>query len=315
MGATGDGASARQSSGTSMGADRIARSPTRAGWVAADDGVRLYWRMWSPAGAPLAVVVVHHGICEHGERYTNTVRALVDAGYVVYAHDARGHGKSEGRRSTFDRFAQLPIDLDSFLTQIVHPTYQIPTFLLGYSLGGAVAIAHALRHQDGLAGAVVIGSALGRGAGVSRIQTDMAAILSALVPRCPLIRLPPEDMTSDAEVLRSYEADPLIHHGRLDARFVGEMTKATRRLPREFHRLRLPLLLIHGADDITASPEGSRGLHEGAGSSDNTLIVYPGRRHDVLHEPGHLQVMADIVAWLGARLTASGPEVKARLDH
>ena len=123
-----------------------------------------------------------------------------------------------------------------------------------------------------------------------------------MIPRCRLIRLPPEDMTSDPEVLRCYEADPLIHHGRLDARFVGEMTKAMRCLPTEFHQLRLPLLLIHGGDDITTSPMGSRALHEGAVSTDNTLIVYPGRRHDVLHEPGHEQVMADIVAWLGARI-------------
>lgn len=302
MGATDHGATAPQSSGARTGAETMAPSPTSAGWVDAHDGVRLFWRMWSPAEALAAVVVVHHGICEHGERYASTVRTLVDAGYVVYAHDARGHGRSEGRRGAFDRFAQLQIDLDSFLTQVVRPTYQIPTFLLGYSLGGAVAIDHALQHRDGLAGAIVIGSALGRGAGISRLQTELAAILSAVVPRCRLIRLPPEDMTSDPEVLRSYEVDPLIHHGRLDARFVGEMTKAMRRLPTECHRLRLPLLLIHGADDITASPEGSRGLHEEAGSTDNTLIVYPGRRHDVLHEPGHEQVMADIVAWLGARI-------------
>ena len=285
-----------------FGIDNGRYSWQQSGWVDADDGVGLFWRMWLPAGTPLAVVVVHHGICEHGDRYTTTVRALVDAGYVVYAHDARGHGRSEGRRSTFDRFAQLPIDLDTFLTQVVHPTYQIPTFLLGYSLGGAVAIAHALRQQDRLAGAVVIGSALGRGAGISRIQTDLAAVISAVIPRCPIIRLSPEDMTSDPEVLRTYEADPLIHHGHLDARFVGEMTKAMRYLPMEFHRLRLPLLLIHGADDIYASPEGSRGLHKGASSTDNTLIVYPGRRHDVLHEPGHEQVIADIVSWLGARI-------------
>ena len=106
---------------------------------------------------------------------------------------------------------------------------------------------------------------------------------------------------SDTDVIASYEADPLIYRGRLDARFVGEMANAMRSLPTQFQRLRLPLLLIHGADDVTASPEGSRGLHEGASSTDKTFVVYPGRRHDVLHEPGHEQVMADVVAWLRVR--------------
>jgi len=303
MGASGDGAPAPHMSTQSVGAGTAeAPTPTQTGWLHAHDGAVLYWRMWLPAGVPVAVVIVHHGICEHGERYSDTVRALISAGYIVYAHDARGHGRSSGRRSSFDRFAQLQIDLESFAAKVVQPSHRIPIFLLGYSLGGAVAIAHALRRQDVLAGAVVIGSALGRGAGISRTQTELAATLAAVAPRCPLIRIRPEDMTSDAEVLRSYEADPLIYHGRLDARFVGEMAKAMRRLPTEFHRLRLPLLLIHGADDITASPAGSRALHEGAGSTDKTLVVYRGRRHDVLHEHGHEQVMADVVAWLNARI-------------
>jgi acylglycerol lipase len=97
---------------------------------------------------------------------------------------------------------------------------------LGYSLGGAVTVAYALRHQDKLAGAVVIGSALGRGAGISRVQYGAATVLSTVAPRCPLIRLRATDMTSDREVVRSYEADPLVHHGRLDARSIGEMARA-----------------------------------------------------------------------------------------
>jgi alpha-beta hydrolase superfamily lysophospholipase len=273
-----------------------------ADWVRCDDGVRIYWRAWSPADEPRAIVVLHHGIFEHGERYTNAVRALVAAGYCVYALDARGHGRSEGRRATYNRFDQLVMDLSIFLTDVVYPAQQTPVFLMGYSLGGAVAVAYALQHQDKLAGAIVIGSALGRGAGISRVQYALAAVLSAAAPRCPLIRLRATDMTSDPEVARSYEADPLVHHGRLDARFIGEMARAMRRLPRESHRLRLPLLLIHGADDITANPEGSRGLHDGARSVDKTLVLYPGRRHDVLNEPGHEHVMADVIAWLGDRI-------------
>jgi alpha-beta hydrolase superfamily lysophospholipase len=61
------------------------------------------------------------------------------------------------------------------------------------------------------------------------------------------------------------------------------------------------LLLLHGADGITANPEGSRGLYEAAQSADKTLLLYPGRRHDVLNEPGYGDVIADVVAWLGDR--------------
>jgi acylglycerol lipase len=63
---------------------------------------------------------------------------------------------------------------------------------------------------------------------------------------------------------------------------------------------RLPLLLLHGAEDRTADPEGSRALMHGAFSCDKTLKMYPGRRQDLLNEPGHEQVMGDIISWLAA---------------
>jgi alpha-beta hydrolase superfamily lysophospholipase len=242
----------------------------------------------------------NHGIAEDGGRYPHAVRKLVDAGYVVYALDARGHGRSQGKRGSVNRFDHLVADLHAFVERVVRPTSLIPVFLLGYSLGGAVTVAYALEHQDGLAGAVVIGSALGRGSGVSRLAFATASLLSLLAPGCPLIKIRASDTTSDPEVACAYDADPLVHHRRVNARTIGELTRVIRCLPNEFHRLKLPLLLLHGAADVTASPEGSAGLYEGAGSADKTIKQYNACRHDLLNEPGHDSVIADIVDWLDA---------------
>jgi len=272
----------------------------REGWIRGDAGVRIYWQAWLPADGPVAIVVLQHGVAEHGGRYMQVVRSLVAGGYGVYAFDARGHGRSEGTRASFDRFAQLVDDLDTVLRQVVRWKHELPVFLLGYSLGGAAAVEYALDHQSELAGAIVVGCALGRGSGVSRLQFALAAALSAVAPRCPVIRLRATDMTSDPAVARRYDEDPLVHHGRLDARFLGEMSAAIRRLPPEFHRLKLPMLLLHGGADITASPDGSRGLFEGVSSEDKTLRIYEGLRHNVLNEPGNQQVITDITDWLAA---------------
>jgi len=270
----------------------------RQGWADSAGALRLYWQAWLPADEPLAVVVLHHGAGEHSGRYPHAVAQLVAAGYGVYGLDARGHGRSGGRRASFDRFEQLTTDLHTVVSQAIPRARELPVFLLGYSLGGAVVVAYALEHQDELAGAIVIGSALGRGSGVSRTQFGMASLLSAIAPRVPLIRLRATDLTGDPAVAEKYEADPLVHHGRLDARMLGEVATVMRRLPAHFHRIRLPLLLIHGDADVTASPEGSRALLHGARSPDKTLKLYQGRRHDVLNEPGHEQVMVDITTWL-----------------
>jgi len=287
----------------------IPSGSSQSGWIRATDGNRLYWRAWGPeANNAAPAVVICHGVCEHGERYPHAVAALVDAGYIVYSYDARGHGRSDGRRATFDSFCQLQGDLETFLGTVVRYRHNAPIFLLGFSLGGAVAIDHLLRQHEGLAGAIVIGSALGRGEDFALRLTSLAAALSAILPRLRLIRLNAPVMTSDPAVARSYEVDPLVHHGRLDARFVGEMLAAMRRLRSEAHRLQSPLLVLHGQADVTADPQGSRDLHDAAGSTDKTLIVYPDRRHDVLNEPGHEQVMADIIAWLAARAGTASTE-------
>lgn len=275
-------------------------TPTRVGLTDGAAGLRIYWQAWLPSGDPLSIVVLNHGIAEHGGRYSHAVLKLVRAGYGVYAPDARGHGRSEGRRGVVERFSHLVSDLRAVVDSVVRTAHSVPVFLLGYSLGGATALAYALDRQDEIAGAVVIGCALGRGSGVSRLQFELASLLSTLAPRFPLIRMRASDMTRDPEVARTYDADPLVHHGRLNARIVGEVAGAIRWLPNEFHRLTLPLLLLHGAADITASPAGSAGLYENAGSVDKTIKLYEGCRHDLLNEPGHDLVAADIVAWLDA---------------
>jgi acylglycerol lipase len=272
----------------------------REGWIGRG-GVDLYWQAWLPSAPPVAKVVLCHGIAEHGGRYPHAVGQLVAAGYGVFALDARGHGRSGGRRGSFDRFAQLVADLETLVEHIVALAPTEALYLMGYSLGGAVALTYALEHQDDLAGLVIVGSALGRGAGISWLQFEAASLLSTLAPRCPLIRLRAAQMTQDGDVARDYDNDPLVHHRRLNARTIGEIAAVMRNLPKDFPRLRAPLLLLHGAADVTASPEGSRALLAGAGSTDKALRIYDRRRHDLLNEPGHEEVMADVVGWLDAR--------------
>jgi acylglycerol lipase len=58
---------------------------------------------------------------------------------------------------------------------------------------------------------------------------------------------------------------------------------------------------MHGTADEVTEPEGSKRLHASALSTDKTLTLYPGYVHDLLHEPEHARVEADVVAWLSAR--------------
>jgi len=56
------------------------------------------------------VVLLHRGH-EHSGRLTELAHAFAQAGYQVFAWDARGNGRSGGERDDAENFAQLVRDL------------------------------------------------------------------------------------------------------------------------------------------------------------------------------------------------------------
>lgn len=206
-----------------------------------------------------------------------------------------------------NRFGDYLDDLGTLHGRLGEIQSGIPTFLVGYSLGAMVAGRYALAHQHSLAGLVMAAPALGVGDGISPTQFRVAGALSRFVPRLPLLRMDPAAMMSDPAMAAAYRADPLVFHGRFDARMLGELIGAMRALPDEVARLRLPLLVLHGAEDVTASPRASRGAFDRAGSAERTWRTYPGLRHDLFNEPGAERVIADMVDWLESRLSTAAP--------
>ena len=70
-----------------------------------------YWQAWLPEGDARAVVVIVHGLGEHGGRYDHVGRRLAGAGFAAYAADHRGHGRSGGRRANIGRMAAVVLSL------------------------------------------------------------------------------------------------------------------------------------------------------------------------------------------------------------
>ena len=98
--------------------------------------------------------------------------------------------------------------------------------------------------------------------------------------------------------------DPLVHHGKLSARLIAELTAASRKALEEAPGIELPLLVMHGGDDKLTMPAGSRELYDKAGSTDKTLRLYPGLYHEIFNEPEKLEVIGEMLDWLDARVPA-----------
>ncbi|MBM4451933.1 MAG: alpha/beta hydrolase, partial [Chloroflexi bacterium] len=49
------------------------------------NGLDIYYQYWESEGDPKAVLLVAHGLAEHGGRYKNLVNYFVPKGYAVWA--------------------------------------------------------------------------------------------------------------------------------------------------------------------------------------------------------------------------------------
>ena len=264
-------------------------------------GVRVYTQAWLPDGEARAAVVLAHGASEHSGRYAWTAAQLTARGYAMHALDHRGHGRT-GRGAYVSRIRHAVEDLDRLVAQTAARHDGRPVFLLGHSFGGCLAIAYAIEHQDRLAGLVL--SAPVAALEAAPLPLRFAAhVLSAVSPRVGVYQVDSSAVSTDPEVVRDYDADPLNHHGKIPVRTVAEIAAAVGGFPGRVPSIRVPLLVMHSPEDRIAVFEGSRMVHDLAGSEDRTFIRYDGLAHEILNEPERQRVVDDITAWLDARAT------------
>jgi alpha-beta hydrolase superfamily lysophospholipase len=265
------------------------------------DGLEIFWQTWQPDGDPRAVVVIAHGAGEHSGRYVHVAQRLVHGGYAVYAIEHRGHGRSQGPRALIDRIANAVADLDKLVTLAAEAHPVAPVFLVGHSMGATISLSYALAHQRRLVGLILSGPL----AALEAVPAPMrltARTLSALAPRTPLIAIDATLVSRDPAVVRDYQSDPLVHHGKLPARTVVELADAIEAFPEAVAAITVPTLIMYGTDDGLCPPRGSVMLSERIGSPDKTLKAYQGLYHEILNEPEREQVLDDLCSWLSARV-------------
>jgi acylglycerol lipase len=265
-------------------------------------GLNLYYQCWQPDTNPKAVLLVVPGAAEHSGRYGNLVNYFVPRAYAVCALDTQGHGKSEGPRCYIDKFQDYVNDVKIFFG-IVHQKYgDRKVFMVGHSMGSTIAIAYAIQHQDDLAGLIISGTFLKPASGIPSVLKVVVRVISKLFPRMGVTVLDATAISQDKAVVDAYVNDPLVYRGKVTARFGAELVKTLDRLPALIPQITLPIIIMYGTGDRLCNPEGSRMLYDLVGSRDKTLRKYEGFYHEIFNEPEHLQVMADLEAWLAAHI-------------
>jgi acylglycerol lipase len=264
------------------------------------EDVELYWQGWLPDGAPRGVLLICPGMGEHSGRYATVVDALAPDGWAVYGLDLRGHGRSAGTRVHVRRYVDFLADLDTFRRTVMARHPGLHPFLLGHSMGGQIALAYALDHQDDLAGLVLSAPAL-QAPPVPRAVQAVARVLVRVVPTLRRAVIDVATISRDEAVVTDYRTDALVYHGNPTIALSLALAERMTLLTAEVCDLRLPLLVQHGTDDRICSPDGSRALETAVGTDDLTVRWYNGFWHEIYHEPERERPLADLREWLAAR--------------
>ncbi|AFU05037.1 putative lysophospholipase [Nocardia brasiliensis ATCC 700358] len=220
---------------------------------------RLHYRRW-PVDRSVATVLLLPGMGQHSGHYHRFARTLSAAEIDLWALDTAGHGLSEGDPQAPGTLTELVADAVR-LFDLVRATAPAAPLLLGHSLGAVTAL--------GLLGAAVPDAA-GEPAGRSVLERDLP-----LRPAVPLDAL--------AGLVLSGTPKRALGGGRPGAPGTP--------LPRT-----LPILAVHGEEDRRAPIDAVRvwtGRHESV-----DLRAYADAGHDLLHEPVHARVAADIADWM-----------------
>ncbi|BCN50959.1 MULTISPECIES: alpha/beta hydrolase [Prescottella] len=265
-------------------------------------GTRIVYDVWRPDGPPSGILLLAHGLGEHARRYDHVVERLVGLGLVVYAPDHRGHGRSGGKRIELHDWSEFLDDLHRLSAVAIAENPGLQRFLLGHSMGGAIALSYALDHQDELSGLILSAPAVDVVGGKPRVVIEIGKILGRFAPGIPVETLDAKSVSRDPAVVAAYESDPLVHHGKVKAGIARGMILAAESFPARLPSLTIPVLLLHGTEDRLADVSGSRMIAAHAGSKDLTLKTYDGLFHEVFNEPEQEKVLDDLVDWLRPRL-------------
>lgn len=264
-------------------------------WPAADDVERR------------GSVLVVHGLGEHSARYEDVAKTLSASGFDVRAYDQQGHGKTSGKRGVVESGRAMLLDLRFVFEDFAANSQTLP-FLLGHSMGGAIALRAVADKIVGPRGLILSSPAIA--ANLSIVDRVKLAV-GRLIPDVAVANgLNPDHVSRDSTVIADYLSDPLVHD-RISPRLARFILECGRVGLEKAPDISVPTLLLVAGDDRLVSPQGSRELFARFGENIATMKWYDGLYHEVLNElpEDRARVVADLFEWVDRNADGTKPPI------
>lgn len=303
------------------------------------DNHRIFVRRWRSDAStpPRAIIHILHGMAEHSQRYAPLAAHLVDQGYVVFAHDHRGHGYSIpaggllGHFADHDGWHRVVADAHKVNEYLRHEYPGVPIVMIGHSMGSFITQSYLLRYGKTVDAVVLSGSAMSNRMGVrsARMLAHLEKLRSGPKGRSPLIdratfgqynrqitrqpRTGADWLSRDPAEVDKYVDDPLCGFLCTNQLWL-DLTDGLEQIVnlRHAHALHpdIPFLLLSGKSDPLSDDPRQHGIERlaehwrNAGLHHVDLKLYPNARHEIFNETNRQEVFEDLLNWLNDRFPA-----------
>lgn len=293
-------------------------------------GLKLFTQWWTPLPPTrlLGVLAVVHGFTGESSWFLQLTSVFfAKSGFATCALDHQGHGFSDGLVAHIPDLNPVVDDCVSFFDSFrARHGPSLPAFLYAESLGGAIALYIALRQPRAWAGLVLNGAMCGISAKFKPPWPleHLLFLVAAIIPTWRVV--PTRGSIPDVSFKEDWKrklalASPRRPVARPRAATALELLRVCRELQGRFEEVEVPLLIVHGGDDIVCDPACVEELYARAGSKDKTLRIYPGMWHQLAGEPDESvdMVFGEMKAWLVARAEraasgAGGGDARAAVE-
>jgi alpha-beta hydrolase superfamily lysophospholipase/SAM-dependent methyltransferase len=266
-----------------------------------DPQTTLFYRAWLPPGAKRGVVFVHRGH-EHSGRLVDVVEELGLTGTACFAWDARGHGRSPGDRGYAPSFSRLVKDLDVFV-RYVSTTHGIAIedmVVVGHSVGAVNVATWVHDYAPPIRAMVLVTPALKvklyvpfARTGLKVLQAMRGEKKKSYVQSYVKAKM----LTHDVEQAKRYSEDPLITRA-ISVNVLLDVYEIAERIVADAGAIRVPALVLSGGADWVVDVGAQKMFFERLGSANKRMRLFDGMYHDLLHEAGRGEVLAEIRSFI-----------------
>ena len=258
-------------------------------------------RAWDTPGEPEAVILALHSFGDYSAAFELAAPDLAAAGYQVYGYDQAGFGARTLADGHWAGEARLVADAAETARRLADRHPGTPLFLLGESLGGAVAMLVASRHPEvSLSGLILAAPAVREGIRLRYGWNVLIASAATLAPGYHLaVERAPDDPDLAPPAAHRRSTDPLVMQAvRMDA-YWGLIQLADSASD-EAGRIPVPTLVLYGDRDTSVPAVGIQRLRERLGPRGD-YQTFPQGPHLLLQGRHWPNVTAAIKHWVNAR--------------